>query len=597
MKPIKLSAFSLNLSAIIVLFLVVMARGFPAFSPGLTFSEPSGDGLSTMAWMNEIIQTYKNFGLTQVMTPIDLIVPTGSGGGLTTPNTFYHFWKLLFIGIAPFLSLENIYDLILLSGIFLTGVLTYFLSLSFKMNRPAAFITALFAISFENIDRRLLGHMFLAFWAGPLLMIYLVKCYVERPRYLTSALLSFSVVISFIQNEYYTYFGGIFACTLGLSLLYGNWFDAKLSAQSLFEFRSKINIKRIAPQILLGFLCLVTLMILFFPSLLHPFDKDVTFKSRGLPEFNLYSLRNPASLFAPGIELLREWIPYRRLGVKGEMTFRLGIFFWGGLAYLLKSSWPSLDRHEKKSVKALGVAGMICLLFAFTPGSFPWFSKFTYHYFPMFRVGVRSILFTNMAAILVFGIVINRISILRATKKNFIAPILIVFLAYWDVQFPDRGLFGTYKTYPLPQTYPTVETLKSLKPGWVLEIPMWSNNDVFEFDSEQNYRRIQHEKFLVNIVRGHQNSPYTIKINALAKLVNDLDSPLMDFAKKIGVNYFLVENYMYTNELRPFLASGELIIIQEDQRFTLYQLKNPNSFSRKNYMNYLDTLPADQHLD
>lgn len=592
MKLFKQNSWAMNVPPLLALFLVVLARGYPALTPGFTFSAPSGDGLSTMAWMNEIIQTYKNFGLAQLMTPIDLIVPTGSGGGLTTPNTFYHFWKLLFIGLEPFLSLDNIYDLILLTGIFLTGLMAYFLALSFNMNRPAAFLTALFTISLENIDRRLGGHMFLAFWFAPLLMIYLVKSYVEKPKYLTSCFLSLAVVFSFLQCEYYTYFGGIFACTLGLSLVYGHWAESKQSISSLNNFKDQFHLKKIAPQILLGLVCLVTLMLLLFPSLIQPYDKNITFKSRGLFEFNLYSLRNPASLFAPGIEVLRDWIPYHSLGVKGEMTFRLGIFFWGGLAYLLKSSWSSLTSLEKRSIKALAVAGLVCLLFAFTPGSFPWLSKLTFHLFPMFRVGVRSVLFTDMAAILVFGIVIHSV-FRQSLKKSLIIPILLTFLAFWDVQHPDRGLFGTYQTYPLPQTYPTLETLKASKPGWVLEIPMWNNKDVFEFDSDQNYRRIQHDKFLVNIVRSHQNSPYTIKIGALTEIVNGLDSPLMEFAQTVGVQYLLVESYMDADGLLPFLESGELTLLQKDERFVLYGLNHPNSFSKENYMVYLDTLETD----
>ena len=311
MKKLDSKSTLLNLGCILVIAMVVLARGWHAFIPGMSFSAPSGDGLSTMAWMNEIIQTYKEFGLPQLMTPLDLIVPTGSGGGLTTPNTFYHFWKLLFVGLDPFLSLDNIYDVILLVGIGLTGIATYILGLSFSMNRLAALITALFAISLENIDHRLVGHMFLAFWLGPLVMLYLVKRYIENPKYLTAFLLAFSVVGSFILCEYYTYFGGIFVCVFGVSLLYGQWKTAKNTPKLLEEWKSRFQVKTVLPQILLSFLLLLGLMLVLFPSLVHPYDQSITFKTRGLFEFNLYSLRNPASLFAPGLEFLRDFIPYR----------------------------------------------------------------------------------------------------------------------------------------------------------------------------------------------------------------------------------------------------------------------------------------------
>ena len=583
----------LDLGSILVIVMVVLARGWNAFIPGMSFSAPSGDGLSTMAWMNEIIQTYKEFGFTQLMTPLDLIVPTGSGGGLTTPNTFYHFWKLLFVGLDPFLSLDNLYDVILLVGIGLTGIATYVLGLSFQMNRLAALITALFAISLENIDHRLVGHMFLAFWLGPLLMLYLVKRYVESPKYLTALLLALSVVVSFILCEYYTYFGGIFACVFGVALLYGQWNTAKNTPKLLEDWNSRFKIKTVLPQILLSFLLLLGLMVVLFPSLIHPYDKSITFKTRGLFEFNLYSLRNPASLFAPGLEFLKDFIPYRRLGVKGEMTFRLGIFFWAGLVYLVRRSWPSLSEKEKRFIKALSIAGTVNLLFAFTPGSFPWFSQITYHVFPMFRVGVRSVLFTDIAAIFILGIALN--SILKLSRgKGLVLPFILTFFAFWDVQSPQRGLLGAYKTYSLPPSYPVLQALKEAPEGWVLEIPMWSNKDIFEWDSDQNYRRIQHGKKLVNFVRGHQDTPYTIKINALTQIVNQLDSGLMDFATKIGIHYFLVESYMDTEALDPYLETGELQKIQEDERFTLYQLKSTNVFSKENYKAYLDTLEADQ---
>ena len=480
MKTLFSKSTLLNLIPILVILLIVLARGLNAFSPGMSFSAEAGDGLSTMAWMNEIIQTYKEFGFSHLMTPIDLIVPTGSGGGLTTPNTFYHFWKLLFIALDNFLSLDNIYDVILLVGIALTGIATYALSLSFQMNRLAAFITALFAISLENIDHRLVGHMFLSFWLGPLLMLFFVKHYIERPKYLTAILLAVSVVVSFIQCEYYTYFGGIFACVFGLTLLYGQWKDAKKDSDSLDKFKVKFRFKTVFPQFLLSFLVLISLMFILFPSLIHPYDKTITFKTRGLSEFNLYSLRNPASLFAPGLEFLKDVIPYNRLGVKGEMTFRLGIFFWAGLIYLLRRSWATLTNREKITIKALSIAGLVNLLFAFTPGSFPWLSQITLHAFPMFRVGVRSVLFTDLAAIFILGITLSVIFRDGFNKRQWFA-VLIAFFAFWDVQFPERGLFGAYRTYPLPPTYPTLETLAAAPPGWVLEIPMWSNQDIFEF--------------------------------------------------------------------------------------------------------------------
>lgn len=593
MKTLVSKSSLLNLVCVLIIILIVLARGFSVFSPGVSFSAPSGDGLSTMAWMNEIIQTYKEFGLAYVMTPIDLIVPTGSGGGLTTPNTYYHFWKILFIVLDNFLSLDNIYDLILLVGISLTGIAIFVLGLSFQMGRLAALITALFAISIENIDHRLVGHLFLSFWFGPILMLFLVKRYLERPRYLTACLLAISVIVSFIQCEYYTYFGGIFACTFGLSLFYGYWKTAKSTPELLEEFKSRFRMKTVLPQILLGVFLLVSLMMVLFPSLIQPYDKNITFKTRGLFEFNLYSLRNPAALFAPGLEFLKDFIPYRRLGVKGEMTFRLGIFFWAGLVYLIKQSWRSLSDKEKAFIKALTIAGTVCLLFAFTPGSFPWFSQITLHLFPMFRVGVRSVLFTDMAAILILGICLN--SVLKNFKgKKLVGALLLTFFAFWDVQSPERGLLGAYKTYALPRAYPVLDALREAPQGWVLEIPMWSNKDLFELDSDQNYRRIQHGKKLVNIVRGHQNSPYTIKINALTQVVNQLDSGLMDFADTIGINYFLVESYMATEGLEPYLASGKLKLIKQDERFVLYKIQSPKSFSKENYMTYLDNLDADE---
>jgi hypothetical protein len=594
MKTIFSKNTLLNLTPILVILLIVLARGLNAFSPGMSFSAQSGDGLSTMAWMNEIIQTYKEFGFSHLMTPIDLIVPTGSGGGLTTPNTFYHFWKFLFIGLADFLTLDNIYDVILLVGIGLTGIATYVLSLSFQMSRSAALITALFALSIENIDRRLLGHMFLASWLGPLMMLLLVKRYVERPRYLTALSLAPAVVFSFILCEYYTYFGGIFACVFGLAILYGQWLEAQKSDEALKEFKSSFHFKVILPQIGLSILVLALLMILLFPSLVHPYDKNITFKARGLSEFNLFSLRNPASLFAPGLEFLKDVIPYKRLGVKGEMTFRLGIFFWAGLIYLLKSSWASHTNAEKTAIKALSISGLVNLLFAFTPGSFPWLSQITLHFFPMFRVGVRSVLFTDLAAIFILGITLTGMFREGFNKKLWV-PILVTFIAFWDVQFPERGLFGAYKTHPLPPTYPTLETLAAAPPGWVLEIPMWSNQDIFEFDSDQNYRRIQHHKKLVNIVRGHHNSPYTVKINALTQIINQLDSEMMSFARQTGVLYFLVASYMDTEGLNPYIESGEIELMKEDEKFYLYLMKSPKEFSKSSYMSYLDSLESDKN--
>jgi len=592
MKLLNPKQNTFNIIAVLLLFLIVFVRGLPGFIPGMSFSEPEGDGLSTMAWMNEIIQTYLEFGFTKVMTPIDLIVPTGSGGELTTPNTFYHFWKLIFIGLAPYLTLDDIYDLIPLVGIFLTGLVTYFLGLSFKMSRIAAFVVALFSISVENIDHRISYHIFLASWLGPLTMIWLVKKWVENPQYLSAILLAISVIFSFLMSEYYTYFGGIFAGVFGFALIYAQWKKANSNPKLLKEFKSKFHLKTVFPQILLSTIVLIFLMIILYPSLIEPYDTSITFKERGIAEFSLYSLRNPASIFAPGLEFLKDFVPYYRLGVKGEMTFRMGIFFWAGFFYLFTRARTSLTSAERTYIKALAISGLVSFLFTFTPNSFPWFSKITLYLFPMFRVGVRSLLFTNIAAILILGIALTAIFRSHRGKALWVS-MLVTFFAFWDVQYPERGLFGAYKTYALPPSYPTLQALKSAPPGWVLEIPMWSNKDVFEFDSDQNYRRIQHGKKLINIVRGHQNSPYTIKINALTKVVNELDSELINLSRQIGVQYLLVASYMDTQDLGPYLQSGELELMTQDDKFALYQFKSHMTFSKTKYMTYLDSLPSD----
>jgi hypothetical protein len=50
---------------------------------------------------------------------------------------------------------------------------------------------------------------------------------------------------------------------------------------------------------------------------------------------------------------------------------------------------------------------------------------------------------------------------------------------------------------------------------------------------------------------------------------------------------------MDTQDLSPYLQSGELELMTQDDKFALYQLTSQRTFSKENFTTYLNSLTSD----
>ena len=131
--------FTKNFIAIVLLFAFSIWKFYPSFSQGLTVSFFSGDGLGTIAWMNDVAVKAQNESISFFYS--DLTKLDGSGLGAWPAVPINSTQKILVYIISLFTQSDNIYDIYAFFGFFFVGVSSYFLLKEFKVNSFFAFFS------------------------------------------------------------------------------------------------------------------------------------------------------------------------------------------------------------------------------------------------------------------------------------------------------------------------------------------------------------------------------------------------------------------------------------------------------------------------
>ena len=251
----------------------------------------------------------------------------GLGGGYAEPGSVSFFWKIVAL-IFSQLEPDDLYDACVVLLYILNGVAAYLLARHIRLNHYFSLLSAVFIVSLENFDSRIIGHLTLAAYFGFLIAIILLLEATRDPHSLKKTiLLGFLIAFAFTINEYY----GLFLLEISVIFFF------------IMVWR-KTNLLITMKNGIMCSLFFIFSLSVFYPfTLLGPiiskFDKTVSYPTRIMHEsdYLLYSLHNPLELFTSNFDFftsINHWIEKTNHFAEngGEFTYRIGFSI---LAFIL----------------------------------------------------------------------------------------------------------------------------------------------------------------------------------------------------------------------------------------------------------------------
>ncbi len=538
-----------------LLFCFVLYKFWPALTiPNYSVSAPSGDGLGTMAWISSIHEFADKMGWPPLLSSkyFDNIF---FGGGNNGGAWFFLPWRIIYGGLSVFLLPNQVYDLVAAIGIFLTATCSFWLLRILKVDHFCAFLASLIIISLENTAIRLTGHLTLSFFFGQILVIVGLLQWFGNFRFRWGLFIVFASIISLSANEYYAFYGGIFAFVFSaMYLVLTKKIHLIFSHQNIFK--------------IIVLLSLLFSMVYFLMPGMFGGGAQVVSNRVQIFEYNNFSLVDPFQIISSS--WIEKYITFPKpelLTNTPEFTFRIGF-----LVFSMFVSASIFDRFHKKSVVrspvfiALFVASVFSLLICLPTNYFPFISKKLISIFPMFRVISRSALFFDLGIILMLFILIQNILIFRF--KN-LALVLITYLILIDLS-PNRDVFSPYGIFELPSPTPSLAKLANEPDGLLAELPLIKKEMAPEVESEIAYRRLFHKKPLLNIIRSMIPSKFQPEHERLADL--QLTSPdfLIRELRDRHVRYLLINESLK----KYYIGNSQLVLLAEDPYFSAYKILN-----------------------
>ena len=600
--------FTKNFIAIVLLFAFSVWKFYPSFSQGLTVSIISGDGLGTIAWMNDLAVKAQNESISFFYS--DLTKLDGSGLGAWPAVPINSIQKILIYIISLFTQSDNVYDIYAFFGFFFVGVSSYFLLKEFKVNSFFAFFGSFLLLNIDTFYARINGHLTLAIPFAPILLTLATVQAAKVTDLKQMLILAVLMCFNFSMNEYYGYFGAFYSVSLFLGLYF---YYNPLAQQDLN------STKKLAKNALFACLFFILLMVILYPNLIGTklisiFNTDITDiiyaeespVIRGHYEFLYYSVKNPLYMFFSQNEIFKQIIDfsYFQKDVLWEQSFRVGLIIPLFLSLFLLSflikrrDWT--NDHRIYLFFAFTPALILIFLFSNDPRNGPSLVNFTYEFTKIFRVSTRAHLYIVILLITIFVIYLDIIYKNLSKKVEgkkfayFLMGLMLIFtlddtikFKLWSSQIP---------IYQLPDAS-FYEDLAKREPGRVLEIPFHhSPEDPPESGYLTNYFRSIYQFELVNAVLPSSNPAY----KGYTHLYNILKKPSSEtiaFLQDIGVKYIVVNSS--AEAWRG--GSNQMVLLNQLAGKKLFKLAGAKVISKEEALQkiktyWLLTIPQDEEV-
>ncbi len=536
----------------------------------------SGDGLGTIAGIFALQDLVHNGGWQYLFS--DLAWYENHGQALAAPGPSSQFWKMVSFIVGSFFVPETAYDVIAMIGYFLTSLIAYVLFRYLGLNRTLSLILCISFASMDNTLVRAQAHLFGLGVAFAPLLVALLTVYAAKNR-TTRALiyLALAHVFNFNVNEYYGYFGVFFT----ISFLFSS-FTLNIRKQGVLDLLVPLSV---------ALLFFILLMLLLYPNVIFEPAFNALFGKNDVPttsshthdwnSFSIYTLKSVYPIFESNI-LSLDRLMNREVfhSETWEMSYRLGIVVPCLIIFLnfviFIKDFPYFILTAKKIFPWL-VAASVLFLFALDVRK-PYSLVFlTYELAPMFRVGLRSLLYFNVAMFSILSISIVGITKVYSEELNNIkykifgfSLILALLLVHNDTTRID--MFQKFPGLKFSSTSP-YESVKEMPSGILLEIPFYSPiSDPPESNYQYMVNRMFHEKALANqVYYGSNNTVYREELDTLSKKVNDLSTDTLDELIYGGVSYIAVSNESL-NSLESLYTSNKVALIVSDETISIFEV-------------------------
>lgn len=550
--------------------------------PGQSLTNFS-DGIGGIGGIHTFAEEVQRQGASMLLG--DQYRPTLIGAGLQEPGPFGPLLKLLAWSMSFATPPDNAWDLYGLLGFIAMGLAGYLLAREVGVRWWAALVAGLLIVHLDAFHLRLPYHLFgLGIYFLPLLAAWAAVRAGRQPTKPRLALLAVFVVLNFLGNEYYGYFGVPFIAILfaGYSLLHRRlWCELGAAAIS----------RRLGGGILLFGL----LMVLAYPhqigerltSLLRQPTPVVLGDQpyvRTWPEFVHYATAHPLYIFRPANEWLAARLPdslFREPVTKREtweFSYRIGFILptLTVLLILITLGLRRIDCHKgtagpvvpsqsfslceedatlrptrfPSSLEGalfgpmlvwLGAA-LVVALFGITPESRLSLVSLTYAIALMFRVGARAFLYVDIALVILFSLALT--AGLTAINRGLagyrqgrmaagVVGFILVVMTLLDVS-------SLPLTQPLPaRVLPDIAVYTALRErpaGPLLELPLFSPiNDPPEINYFYFYHRVGHKQPLINF--SPANPLHAQRLHELAERLRKPDETVLRELQGAGVRY------------------------------------------------------------
>ena len=566
--------------------------------PGYSLSQPWGDGIGGMGWFFDHAQRFAHSGLKTALW--EVYKSPDIAGGLHPPLVTTTFWRAQYWVLAKFLSIDNVYDFLGWSGFTLNGLFSYLVAREIGCSALSAFLVGLGMVSLEVFDTRVGGHLHLAFFFYQLIACWMTIRAGKRPTVPRMMASGAGLWFGFLGNEYYGYFA-FFFCVM---LFFGYRF-----------LSTRVSVRRLFHGLVGGATVFVALMAVSYPRMIlgRVLQSWGLVKER-LPsfaqpdtDFSVYGLAHVVTIFRPSLPWLREALhPFPP--DTGEFTFRLGTIapaFASGLLVVLITLYVLGPSQQRKRVlqqcAVWSAATLLLLLFARSPNHLLSLVPLTHKIAPMFRVGVRAVLFVDLGALFILGLLFDhflRMELLwwrgwtrRSFSSKRTAVAAIFFAVFWvgieDLRPVNAGVFSKAPVFAVPHDA-IYDHLKALPDGHVLELPFYINPpDNPETDYAYVANRMFHHKPVLNYMRDPRVQCQAIRF---ARDVNHPRTETAALLRELGVRYLVVHtsgDQRY--DLAAYTHDPELAQIARNGPVALIEVKNSGVWSTDRFLAHYDS--------
>jgi hypothetical protein len=508
-----------------------------------------GDAWGTMGWVEDIRQRFETEGLSALYG--DIYYTTGIGGGTISNGVPINpLWRTLYGPTRAIVSTSNMHDALAVASFLFT--LATFIALARALELPLVlgFLAGIFYVQSDNFYLRQTSHLSLASaFTATLLVVSILKMYKE----VTLRSMSFfalSLVINFLWNEYYGFFGLVISLVIAPRLM-----------ATIYRAEHRQRNFLIKAISLTGIATLVAMCALY-PNLIGakiirifgiPSDATPAY-AHSDADFHSYALRNPIPIFKTGIQSLAKIIPDAMANpvATPEMTYRIGVL----IPIICVISFLYKVKKYRKSELVLWSIALIGYSLSLTikdPGSL---AKLTLAVAPMFRCSVRALIYTNIAFLGLLIIAIQKVClIVTAESLKRQVAILGMTTAATVLALSDysagRSLLDQYPVVDLPRLK-IFEDLSQREIGHLINFPvMTPPSEPPEADYTYFLARRVHRMPILN---GFPHSFNSYRIQHFYRF-NDIPDDIATEFGKMNIRYIAVHpsgrwNFSKLNSVR-----------------------------------------------